>query len=212
MTDCIIITSVIETTNKPLNYSKIRSVYSHQQRFEQTLETIESVRKYMPSTEIILVECSPQSEYMKALSEKVDYFYNLEFNQVVNNSPEKGKGEITLLLHAFSKLTKHYTNIYKITGRYVIQPSFDKSIWDGSDTITVCKSNRYGMENSMHTFFYKIPNNCISELKRCFDLFLHTTKNKCIENFLANNLKNITFFDKIGILVRWSCYNFTHIF
>jgi hypothetical protein len=212
MTDCIIITSVIETTTKPLNYSKTRSIYSHQERFEQTLETIESVRKYMPSTEIILVECSTPSDYMKVLSEKVDYFYNLEFNEVVNNSPEKGKGEITLLLYAFTKLTKKYNNIYKITGRYVLQPSFDISIWNSTDTITVCKSDSYGMENSMHTFFYKIPSNCISELNNCFELYLQRTNNEAIENFLAKNLRNITFVDKIGILVRWACYNFTVVY
>jgi hypothetical protein len=212
MNDCIIITSVIETTTKPLNYSNTRSIYSHQERFEQTLETIESVRKYMPSTEIILVECSPPSEYMKTLSEKVDYFYNLEFNEVVNNSPEKGKGEIILLLHAFSNLKKSYTNIYKITGRYILQPSFDISIWNSTDTITVCKAGSYGMKDSMHTFFYKIPTNYISELKECFDLYLQKTNNEAIENFLAKSLRNITFVDKIGILVRWASYNFTVVY
>ena len=51
MKDCIIITSVVQTTNKPLSYSETRSIYSHQQRFEQTLETIESIRK---NTNIII--------------------------------------------------------------------------------------------------------------------------------------------------------------
>ena len=36
--------------------------------------------------------------------------------------------------------------------------------------------------------------------------------NEAIENFLAKNLRNITFVDKIGILVRWACYNFTVVY
>jgi NAD(P)-dependent dehydrogenase (short-subunit alcohol dehydrogenase family) len=116
MKNCIIITSVVQTTNKPLNYSETRSIYSHQQRFEQTLETIESVRKYIANVHILLIECSPPSEWMEQLKSKVDQFINLEFNETVNNSLEKGLGEKTLLLHALSSLTEEYAYIYKITG------------------------------------------------------------------------------------------------
>ena len=212
MNDCIIVTSVIETSEKPLNYSSRRSIYTHAQRFEQTLETIESIRKYMPSTDIILVECSPPSKYMDELSKKVDYFFNLEFNDIVVNSPEKGKGETTLLLYALSKLPKQYNNIYKITGRYVLQSSFDKNSWESTNAITVCKATTYGMNNGLHTFFYKIPNNYILELKEVLQKYLLTTNNSAIENFLAMNLTNLTFLDHIGILVRWAVYTTTPTF
>ena len=44
-----IVTSVIQTTDKPLSYSESRSIYSHKERFEQTLETIESTTTSRPN-------------------------------------------------------------------------------------------------------------------------------------------------------------------
>ena len=36
MSNLVLITSVINTPNTPLSYSKIRSVFTREQRFEQT--------------------------------------------------------------------------------------------------------------------------------------------------------------------------------
>jgi hypothetical protein len=204
MKDCIIITSVVQTSTTPLSYSETRSIYSHQQRFEQTLETIESVRKYMPDVHILLIESSPPSEWMEQLKSKVDQFINLEFNELVNNSYEKGLGEKTLLLHALSNLKEEYSNVYKITGRYVLQ---NPIVWEPSEFPTFCKTNQYGIENSVHTFFYRIPNSKLSLFKEV----LNSYESGCIENWIAQKLE-INFVDKIGILVRWACYDSTPIF
>jgi len=201
MKDCIIITSVVQTTNKPLNYSQTRSIYSHQQRFEQTLETIESIRKNMPGIHILLIECSPPSEWMDQLKEKVDQFINLEFHDLVNNSLEKGLGEKTLLLTALSNLKEEYANIYKITGRYVLQ---NKIEWEPSELPTFCRTSKYGMKNGVHTFFYRIPNSKLSLFKEVLNEYAGTV---CIENFFTRKFENkITFIQIIGIEVRWSSY------
>lgn len=204
MKDCIIITSVIQTSNKPLSYSESRSIYSHQQRFEQTLETIESIRKYMPNVHILLIECSPSSEWMDQLKARVDQFINLEFNEIVNNSLEKGLGEKILLLTALSNLKEEYSNIYKITGRYVLLNPIE---WDPSDLPTFCKTNQYGMENGVHTFFYRIPKSKLSLFKEV----LNSYTSGCIENWMAQKFE-INFENKIGILARWACYDSTPIF
>ena len=207
MKNCIIITSVVQTTNTPLNYSETRSIYSHQQRFEQTLETIESVRKYIPNVHILLIECSPPSEWMEQLKSKVNQFINLEFNETVNNSLEKGLGEKTLLLHALSSLTEEYAYIYKITGRYVLQNEIN---WEPSDLFTFVKTPVYGSESTVHTFFYRIPNSKLSMFKEMFEQYTGTEN---IEMFMYRKLENqINFIDRIGILVRWACYESTPIF
>jgi len=203
MKDCIIVTSVVQTTDKPLSYSETRSIYSHQQRFEQTLETIESIRKYMPDVHIVLIECSPPSEWMDTLKSKVDQFINLEFNELVNNSIHKGLGEKTLLLAAFSSLTKVYANIYKITGRYVLQ---NKIEWEPSDLPTFCKAGTYvyGKDESIHTFFYRIPNSKLFLFKEVIESY----EDGCIENWINSKLKDqINFVGQIGIQVRWACYD-----
>ena len=206
MKDCIIITSVVQTTNKPLSYSEIRSVYSHQQRFEQTLETIDSIRKNIPNAHILLIECSPPSEWMDILKSKVDQFINLEFNETVNNSLHKGLGEKTLLLTALSNLKEEYANIYKISGRYVLIDNwhFDISKWTKTDELTFCKTNCYGIENGLHTFFYRIPNSKLSLFKEDLNQYDGTD---CIENFFTRKFENkIHFLDIIGIQVRWASH------
>ena len=212
MTDCVIITSVIQTSTRPLSYSKVRSIYSAEQRFRQTLETIESVRTYIPHADILLVECSPTSTYTQTISEKVDYFLNLEFNEIVTNGLAKGKGEVILLLHALDNLPKKYKNIYKISGRYVLQPTFDISRWNMPGAIVACKTNMYGMLNSIHTFFYKIDMNCISIYRECLVKYMDQDNSICIENYLASNLRPIQYISHIGILVRWACYTSTPIY
>lgn len=213
MKDCVLITSVIHTTNSPLNYSSVRSIYSHKERYEQTIETIDSIRKYMPNVDIAMIECSQPSEYLEDLEKRVDYFINLEFNEVVNLKTEKGKGEATLLLHALNILKDKYENIYKITGRYVLQNTFNINDWNNQDLITACRTNKYGMENSIHTFFYKIPKSKISLLTMILNNYIMYTFNESIENFIASRLKDsIYFIDHIGILARWACYNELAIF
>jgi hypothetical protein len=160
----------------------------------------------MPNTHILLVECSPPSEWMDQLKSNVDQFINLEFNDLVNNSLDKGIGEKTLLLTALSNLTEEYSNIYKISGRYVLQ---NKIEWEPSEFPTFCKTNNYGMENGVHTFFYRIPNSKLSLFKEV----LNSYEGGCIENFFSTKFENqINYIDRIGILVRWSCYDSTPIF
>jgi hypothetical protein len=208
MKECVLITSVVHTTNNPLNYSETRSIYSHQERFEQTLETIESIKKYLPDANIMIVECSQNSSYIENLKSKVNHFLNLEFNESVNLKKEKGEGEATLLLNALTFLKDKYDAIYKITGRYVLQPSFNKEDWLSQHGITACRTSQYGMKDSIHTFFYKVPNKFINLFKKTLTKYVSNSSVSCIENFMAVHLKSdINFIDHIGILVRWSCYN-----
>ena len=144
---------------------------------------------------------------MDILSTKVDQFINLKFNDIVNNSPKKGWGEKTLLLHALDSLTEEYRYIYKMTGRYVLQNTIE---WADSDLFTFSKTNDYGMSNGIHTFFYRIPSSKLSMYKEIIESF---NTEECIENYIATKLDgNITYIGRIGILCKWSCKNFTTIY
>ena len=48
MSNLVLITSVINTPNLPLSYSKVRSVFTREERFEQTKKTVESIKKTYP--------------------------------------------------------------------------------------------------------------------------------------------------------------------
>jgi hypothetical protein len=55
MKNLVLITSVICIENKPLSYTNVRSIYSHQERFEQTKKTIETIREKIPNAKIFVV-------------------------------------------------------------------------------------------------------------------------------------------------------------
>lgn len=212
MKDCVIITSIIETTSLPLSYSDIRSVYSHQQRFEQTLETIDSVRKYLPGTTIVLVECSPESEYMRCIREKVDVFINQYPNDKIRNGTHKGLCEAELMMKVFESFDlTEYRYIFKISGRYKLLDTFDINEWIVDKPVGCFTYNYSGP--SIHTFFYKFTPREIDTLKNMFEQMIEMNVEECIEKCVYKALlPNIKFIEKIGIEARWSCYNFTSVF
>lgn len=70
MNNIILITSVINTPNKPLSYSKTRSVYNRNERFEQTKKTIQSVKEKLPNIKIMIVECTDFNDNEKRFFSK----------------------------------------------------------------------------------------------------------------------------------------------
>ena len=98
----VIITSIINTPNKPLSYSKTRSIFTRHERFEQTKDTIQSIKKYIPNNKIILVECTDfsinENEYFK---NNCDIIINLihkfkEKNYIYSSAKAAGEGIMTI--------------------------------------------------------------------------------------------------------------------
>jgi len=209
--NCVIITSVISPDSAPLNYSPIRSIYNDQERFEQTLETIRSVREHIPNSDICLVECSPDSEQLKEFSDSVDFFVNLYPNDSIRKNPEKGIGEACMILGALGVLEdKGYANFFKLTGRYLVNQWFDASLYE-NDKIVLKQTEHYG-GISMHTFFYKFPKNQLQFFKNLFKLVTLDLNGECSERYMLahismSNVLSVT--APLGITARWSCYSST---
>ena len=121
------------------------SAYGEEQRFQQTLETIECIRKKVPESYVVLFECSskPIDEKQKdILKEKADLF--LEFykepvlQQIYENLEKRpelityGKSllETRGLLNTLYVIKKHNLfsdsqRVFKLTGRYLLNDDFD---------------------------------------------------------------------------------------
>jgi hypothetical protein len=121
------------------------SAFTEQQRFEQTLETIECVREKAPTSYIILFECSYTSiseEHKNILRNKCDLF--LDFSdepvlQAIYQNIEKRPELITYgkslletrgLLNTLYYIRKHNLfndsqRVFKLTGRYLLNEYFD---------------------------------------------------------------------------------------
>ena len=121
------------------------SAYEEQQRFEQTLETIECIRKKVPNSYVVLFECSSKSidENQKdILKEKTYLFLEFYTEPVIRAIYENLEARPELITYGKSLLeTRGLLNtlyviknhnvfndtqrVLKLTGRYLLNDDFD---------------------------------------------------------------------------------------
>lgn len=203
----VIITSVINTINKPLSYTNTRSVFTVEQRFNQTITSIESVRKKIKNSYIVLVEGSQIDEkYETILKKNVDHYYNVSDNiEIKNNidSPSKLRGEVSLI---FSYLSSNFFDkslfktISKLSGRYYIADIFiDMEEYMKHNDILYYSCN----DIAMSTVFYSLNINHFDDYyNSLYHIYknLNFYENQSIENVLYSLwLKNKNF-NNIGVI------------
>ena len=133
-----IITSKIIVSNNKLSYTNCRSIYTVDERFKHTIETINSIKKNINNSLICLIDNSKLNNKMnEILSKNVDYFIDrAKVNSVKNidyftdESSCKGTGEMHQFEIALNYLKKNISDIndyqiFKITGRYKIKNNID---------------------------------------------------------------------------------------
>ena len=208
MNNLVLITSVICIENKPLSYTNIRSVYSHEQRFEQTKKTIQIIREKIPNSKILLVECSNLNEEMiKYLVENSDFFLNLYEDEKIRNNTiglSKSLGEGTMTLCALKFIIQNnieFENLIKISGRYWLSEKFEYKNFNNNDIVIKYIENN---KDNVFTALYKLPKsssvNFMTFLESRFNDMIH-----CIgyENlfaiFIKTENKQIKALDQIGL-------------
>ena len=167
MNNLDLITSVICTTNKPLSYINTRSIYSHEERFEQTKKTIQTIREKIPNSKIFIVECSNLNEEMtNYLIKNSDYFLNLYNNEQIRNNTShisKSLGEGTMTLCALKFIIQNnieFENLIKISGRYWLSEKFDYNKFNNNDIVIKYIENN---KDNAFTALYKLPkSSCVN--------------------------------------------------
>lgn len=157
-----LIPSIIDTPNKPLSYNSVRSVYTKQERFEQTKATIESVRSRIPNNTIIVIECSPLSQEENLyFVEHTDIFinlYDLSDKSYIEkiHSQSKSMGEGTMTICALEYLLTHnieYDTLYKLSGRYKLTDKFSYDRYNNNNSAMV---QYYCDKECASTILYKL--------------------------------------------------------
>ena len=163
--DIFIITSTINTGNKGWTYINTRSIFTPQERYEQTLETIKSIKKHHENCWIILSEASfIPPEQVETLSKEVDAFLHLYNDQEIIDScilsNKKGLGELVILKKTFDYIIQNPNilfiseRIYKISGRYSLNEKYDEKNFSKS-CYTFQRNNN--VSNSFNTVLYSFP-------------------------------------------------------
>jgi hypothetical protein len=198
----VLITSVINTSKKPLSYTKTRSVYTKEERYQQTKKTIKSLDA-IPDKFVILIEGSDlEMDKENYLKNNVDLYKNLfDDKKKYKNIKSKYKslGEVTQTIEAvdfIKSLDLRFDNFIKITGRYELTKNFDYSNFE-NDKFVVKKIND-DIKNVL-TSLYKVPFQYIDDYYR---FLIEAKKHKKyfsigIEKALANFLLNNNYIDTI---------------
>lgn len=119
--------------------NSIHGSLSPEERFEQTLDTLKSVRDKDPSAKILYVDNSLQplsKDIVEKILPLVDVFEQMPhnvFSLIANIHRWKSPGEANLLHHALMLIRKHNMvgkRIFKLAGRYKLSDSFDISTYN----------------------------------------------------------------------------------
>ena len=129
-----LISSMLSFPEKRLSYSVRRSVFSPEQRLEQTLKTIDSVRRKIPACQVVLVEMGQETYLMDTLREAADKIIVVGNRRLVRcacDSRHKGLGEAAGLLAAGHRLRHLGDYYFKLSGRYFLDDDFRLEKWSG---------------------------------------------------------------------------------
>lgn len=168
------------------------SVYDKEQRFLQTLDTIECVREKVPNSYICIFECSYKpipKEYKKVLKEKVDLFLEVYDDPVMKLLYENISQHSNLFLHGKSlletrgllcalyhinqnRLFMNAKRIFKLSGRYTLNEHFDIKDYESTllDNYYVCKVFEYPQKerdeltDNLYGFIFKSPGSMVTGL------------------------------------------------
>jgi hypothetical protein len=155
MKKAFIVTSSIEVDNQhPLTYSKVRTAFDSEERFRQTVMTVASLDLACDKndTTIYILDTS---ENWKERAATFLYQPNLKFISVkeffpdifdaVRTHPHKSYCECLLLsrfIKDFRKELSQYDYLFKLTGRYFVDSSFNTEIFN---------------EENLNKIFFKHP-------------------------------------------------------
>lgn len=128
-----VIPSVINPVQTPLSYYHMRSVFTAEQRYLQTLAQIASIRDKVPNGYIVFVEASLiPIEWQDAIGSVVDLFVNAAMDPYVREATDsmaKGHGEVAQLLYYlesdhFQELKNRVATVSKFGGRIKMSDSY----------------------------------------------------------------------------------------
>jgi hypothetical protein len=177
-TDIFLITSVLNTGSNPWTYTTTRSVFSTQDRFQQTLETIASIRVKCPAAKILLCDCSDLSPEMttKCVEEADLFFQTFEHTEIRDaciQSNKKGYGELLKTQYIVKYLETNnipFRRLIKISGRYFLNKSFQL---DAFSDITYTFRQPFPNSTCNPTVLYSIPFHLLIQFKEAIEQSKH---------------------------------------
>lgn len=204
-----IIPSVIFFSPNPLNYSPVRSVFSPQERAEQTKQSIDSIRSKIPNSKVILIEMGFRETLPLNLHSLADNYVFLGNRKIIRqtaDSPCKGLGEAVGLVLADKVIRSHQAKyFFKLSGRYYLNENFDMNPWlTGEEGFVAKKYN----DSCISTRLYGFSNNFYTcwrnSIKRSVP---YLASGEAMENVMPKVISTIRHLNPVGVSGLLAPYN-----
>ena len=211
----VLVTSKIYVSDNPFSYTKNRSFYTSNERFLQTIETIDTIKKYIPNCYVVLFDNSYFIPNEKTkLEENVDCFINVTNNKKINYYTDdyeyKSFADISQQISFYDYFLKHINidtiqHFFKISGRYLINESFDYNTYNNK--YNIMKKNELVLDRDYYfTCFYKLSSstlhsyfNSLKKKRADKEKYKHMDCEMIIPYVLGKNKKNV---QNLGITQR----------
>lgn len=211
----VLITSKIIITNP--NYI---SKYNSDVRFNQTIETIESIKKYIKDVYIILIDNSNfnnKIDYLDKLKLHSDMvinpFNNVELIKYTNMNSSIGETyQIIYFLDILKELNIKFSQLFKISGRYLINDNFNYNLYKSNKIIFTNIPVYFYEKKFYRTSIYKISSTYINIYINAYkQIHKNIKNNKLYKNWLIENIipyvidnKYIKYEEIQGITMRYT--------
>jgi hypothetical protein len=222
---CFIVTSTIHSLN---------TCYSTEERFEQTKDTLYSIRQKVPNSHIILIDNSHvdlPDDYVKYFEANTDKFIRYEHNLAslyYNLTADKSLGELMIMYRALEEVKKLdviFERIFKLSGRYTLNENFNIDDYDELSRFIVGGVHEWTVNNedgeskrlSFATSLWSFPFDEIDNIKNIllmntYEFILKTNHGIVkpwrtdLENAFFNCIPKEILYDKnpIGVTTNWA--------
>ena len=121
-------------------------IYNSEQRLQQTLDSIASIKKYAPGSKIAVVEMAgvpPTNDQVRAIQAQVDYYLNYSnepavqeiYHSTDNWDIVKNTTEVMVFGTALGALLQEgviakFDRVFKMSGRYCLTENFDPAYYN----------------------------------------------------------------------------------
>jgi hypothetical protein len=213
ITKCI--PSVIKTSENPFDYTTQRSIFSWEERFQQTLKQVKSIYDKCDDVVSYILEGSRVNlRYLNELSKysnvvlfatdiNADYYANTHLNKSIY--------EIYCMGYMISKIDSDW--IFKFGGRYNLHDSFDINIFlhDIPAFKVIPPNLTFANKSIIECIIYSIPRDYFSIYERIFsqmkDEIVQGSKN-AIETLLLKYSPKYKNIPKLNVIGRDAVYGF----
>lgn len=188
------------------------SSFSSEERYKQTMESINSIRQYLPESKIVLIEMSKlKDEWKNNINELCDYMIDCSLHseiQKINECKVKSAGESALLKEALSHID---TNIlYKLSGRYMLYktPNFvkDKINFKANIERSVYHTTLYFVPRNHFTYMIDVVTLSQEKILQLYNLGYWYDIEHCFFDFI--DIEKVNIIEDIGVLGYESSGNF----